>query len=649
MNSIEIKTTNQSIKSHLQKIKPEQALSEYIWNGFDANATTIKIFTNNDLMGGFESIQIIDNGDGINYEELPETFNLFLDSKKKENSSMTIRGEKGRGRLTFFKFCECATWKTWSNQKLFEINIKSSTLNRYNPQEISEIKQQDSGTEVTFRSNLIDFEYFKNTIVPYIQNEFSWLLLAYENFNISINGEPLKIAGHLKSLDEKVFNNETFNIKSTLWDEKPTTEKSRIYFLNSSNIIVYKVPSGFNNKNFYCSSYVRSDWFDNFDSDVDMFTNEKNPNSDTFIEIERFAKNKLDEEYIKRRVDAANSLIEQYTQDGIFPKMTGDNTALNHFHRDQLIVTIKTIFEAEPKVFSNLNIPQKKILIKLIDRIVQSNKVSDLFNVLEGVISLSDESILKMSSLLERTSLENITKTVEYISDRLKIINYFSQIIYDHKKFALEVPHIQKVIENNLWLFGEQYHLLTSEEDKFDQALRNLNVFRDGTTHFNKLTHPDKNKEMDIFAAQRGFKVDDEGKEYYHNIVIELKRPSIKLTDKELDQIKTYKNIIDAEPQFDTESSVWDFILVGNEISNSSHTASNLKAELKSNKIHSEQGLILKDGKIRIYIKTWKQILNDFELRYNELSEKLKLKELEIIKNSPNELTKSIDEINNGG
>ncbi|HFC9432926.1 TPA: hypothetical protein AB5E11_003589, partial [Vibrio cholerae] len=159
---------------------------------------------------------------------------------------------------------------------------------------------------------------------------------------------------------------------------------------------------------------------------------------------------------------------------------------------------------------------------------------------------MTEDDMCRISNLLQRTSLENITKTVEHIRDRLDIIQNFKSLIYQHQRFALEVPHIQKCIESNLWLFGEKYHLLTSEEDKFEQALINLLEFHKKDNYYDKepIVHPDKNKEMDLFIAQKGFRVGDDDKKYFHHVVIELKRPSIKLGDKELQQIKTYKNVI---------------------------------------------------------------------------------------------------------
>ncbi|MCU8057610.1 ATP-binding protein [Shewanella sp. SM34] len=644
-----LKTTDHSIKSQLTGLKPEQALCEYIWNGFDANATEISVKIEINPMQGISSITISDNGDGIDIDDLENTLDLFLDSKKKNVSKPTTRGKKGRGRFSFIKFCEQATWNTYDGKNAFDFTIDSGRLSQYEPEATAYTKDKSKGTTVTFvHIKGIDFNYFNDVVVPYLKNEFTWLLVSNEKLEFMINGLPLVHSSYHSVPAIEAIEDSVFDLNSVIWDSKQNSEKSLIYFINSTQEIVHKELSELNLKGFFCSAYVRSDWFDDFGGNSDLLSGDKHTESDVFVQILANAKSRMRQEYIKFRNSAADSLIEQYLAEGVFPEMKGDNVVLNEFHREQLISTIKTIYEAEPSVFSKqLNKSQKKILIKLLDRIVQSNRLSELFDVLDGVVSLTEDDMCRISNLLQRTSLENITKTVEHIRDRLDIIQNFKSLIYQHQRFALEVPHIQKCIESNLWLFGEKYHLLTSEEDKFEHALRNLLEFHKRDNYYNKkpIVHPDKDKEMDLFIAQKGFRVGDDDKKYFHHVVIELKRPSIKLGDKELQQIKTYKNVIANEPQFQDENSLWDFVLIGNEISESKITAADLRSDLESNKIHGEPGLVQKTGNYRIIVKTWKQILNEFELRYNDISNRLSLQELEIVSETPEQLTGDIKKL----
>lgn len=645
------KNSEWSIKSQLEKLTQENAISEYIWNAFDAGASSISITTSPNLLGGLTSIEITDNGDGIIYGEIEETFGQFLDSKKKARRTPITRGHKGKGRFSFYKFSDRARWRSWSNKKEFTLSIVSSHLNEYEYTDLTECSEKTTGTTVIFSPTSITEDYFNSTVISHLQNDTSWLLVAKPDFQILINGQTINPIDYSSQIIKTEFDKNDFSIKTLIWGSKPVVEKSYIYYIDSKGTVVHKELSDMNKKGFDCSAYVTSAWFDDFSLQNDLLTqSDKNIDSDAFKYISLKVKGQLREEYRQFKNNAADQLIQQYLNEGIFPEYKGQNRMLNEFKRNQLIETIKVIYEAEPKLFSDgLNKTQKKILIKLLDRIIETNNLSNLFDILEGIVSLSEEEVTKLSSVIKRSSLSNITRTLSFINDRLDTIDYFKEIIYKYKKDSYEVKHVQKSIENNLWLFGEQYTLIASEEDKFDKALRKYLEKTKGFSkeHYDKhsVQHPDKNKEMDIFAAQKTKRYTESNEEYFHCIVIELKKPSIKLGDKELDQIKLYKNIIAATDEFKDEKTIWDFILVGNDISDSKITAANLASDLKSNKIHGEFGLVQKVDNMRIYVRTWKQILNDYDLRYHDLIDNLKLKELEIADElGPDELTSKIVE-----
>ena len=99
-----LKTTDQSIRSQLSGVKPEQALAEYIWNGFDANATKIEVNTEINKLNSLISMTIQDNGDGIDYDDLENTLDLFLDSKKRISQNLLLEAEKGEAVLPLSNF-----------------------------------------------------------------------------------------------------------------------------------------------------------------------------------------------------------------------------------------------------------------------------------------------------------------------------------------------------------------------------------------------------------------------------------------------------------------------------------------------------------------------------------------------------------------
>lgn len=82
----EVSITTEGIQKNLKNFKPLDALCEYIWNGFDAQANKIEIKLHTNQLRLIDKISIIDNGTGIAYEELGNKFKPFNDSKKAGNS-----------------------------------------------------------------------------------------------------------------------------------------------------------------------------------------------------------------------------------------------------------------------------------------------------------------------------------------------------------------------------------------------------------------------------------------------------------------------------------------------------------------------------------------------------------------------------------
>ena len=67
MKTNEVILTSKSIQHILKGYNPEKAISEYIWNGFDANATEVDINIKyaNEKFGLADSIEIVDDDSAV--------------------------------------------------------------------------------------------------------------------------------------------------------------------------------------------------------------------------------------------------------------------------------------------------------------------------------------------------------------------------------------------------------------------------------------------------------------------------------------------------------------------------------------------------------------------------------------------------------
>lgn len=98
-----IQITVPGIKKALSRYDARQAIAEYIWNGFDAQATCVEISYHSNELGGLSSLTITDNGYGIPREKLNTKFVPFYESEKLSDQNTekiqnsAIHGKNGVG------------------------------------------------------------------------------------------------------------------------------------------------------------------------------------------------------------------------------------------------------------------------------------------------------------------------------------------------------------------------------------------------------------------------------------------------------------------------------------------------------------------------------------------------------------------------
>ena len=646
--SIELSSTG--VRRMLNKYTPERALAEYIWNSFDAKATTVCV---NYEVGSQEldtitSISVSDNGKGICYDELQFKFKPILESQKRlaSDEGDLVRGKNGYGRLTFFKFATYAQWNTRyldKDGKTYEYNIKiaSDNLTKYTTSEKIET-QVEHGTSVTFTE--IDAEmssnYVESKIKPFLRAEFAWFLELNSSFKIVINNEVLDYKSIIE--DRQAFHINIqgieFDCKYLRWNVKPNDEYSRFYFLNEALDVRGTKTTLLNKKGdgFWHSIVVINNFFE--DKMLECFSGktispslfEDKDARDIFDDLLSKLNDFLKKERRPFLRKQANKLLGNYYKDGVFP--TFGDSVWEEKRKEELEELVINLYEVEPRVFIKLNKEQQQIFLRLLNLIMDSSERENLFKIIGEVVDLEPTDRKEFAKLLKTSRLKYIISTIKLIQDRILVIEDLKKLVFEHELKAGEVKHLQKCIENHYWIFGEEYRMICAEEVKFEEALNKYIYFLRGVSEKKFIQHPDKYKEMDLFLA---------GKEYRdggpHNLVVEIKNPTTikKLTNKEYGQIEKYIDVIMKQDCFNDNREQWNFYLIGQDYDDI----------VERKIIKKETGLCIDDGNCKLYVKKWSQIINDIELRHKYLLEKLKLERQDL--SNANTLDEVMDELSN--
>lgn len=652
-----------------------KAISEYIWNGFDAEASVIDIYFSANEIGILSEFVIADNGKGISFNTIDETFGYFLDSHKTKSfdNNRFVKGKKGKGRFSFHQFCNLANWNTTyfdnENQKFLNYNIEivSSNLDDYKTSD-SIIAGSSTGTTVRFESftNLTGDLLDSTEFISFLESEFGWFLYLNKNksFAINVNKIPIdynnvieKIVEHPLDMDGNIF-----DISFILWKNK-INERYYYYFLDNQLYEKGREHTKFNNKteDFFHSVYVISNYFDEFsrtENDGISLGFEKNQSDPVYKKLLMFLNRIVsDEEKNFIRNKKAEKLIEDYRKNNVFPKFR--NNEYDNLRKRDLEIVVKELYCINPKIFQNLRIPQQKTIVGFLNLLLDSEQRENILQILEGIVEISDDEREELAKVLFKTKISNITALVKLLEKRKNTINTIQRLVFDLEKFTNERDHIQVLVENNYWLFGEQYHLV-SADDNFEKTLNNYLYFleqeekiklddedKDAEVLLKKknerkreiIESKDKLKRPDIFICRKNASsvfTDEE-----ENIIVELKRPSVILTKLQYDQIENYIRFIVKEPKFNSDLRKWKLILIGKEVDDY------IKDQYESHKNKGKRFLVQAVKNYEIYAYTWDDIVKIFDHRHQFLLEKIGYKddflnEIEPVKNNPLELVKKV-------
>lgn len=618
------------------------AIAELIWNGFDARAKNISIDFNTNAIDTIDEITITDDGDGINLSTIEQTFGNFNDSIKKysfQKFTSSVRGNKGKGRFSFKVFSGQGKWKTVykdnGNYFYFEIIIRKNAKDYYEVGNKSISKVKKTGTTVILNElfEVTAYSFSCNEFYDYLAQEFGWFLFLNreKKYSIQINNSLLEYK-HIIAEDETIIlpikdaseKTHSFKITYIRWSQS-IGDRFYFYFLNSHQNELFKELTSYNNNaiNFYHSVFVESDYFDSFTPSDNDFSNslfDETRSSGVFKALQGHLKQLIKQ---KQRQfiygEAAEKLILGFEKNGV---IKFKNNKYEQARKNDLINVVKGLYCLEPKIFQGLNKEQQKVSVGLINLLLDTDERENIIEIIGEIVNLTSDDRVELLNILKKTSLNKIAKTINLIETRFKVIELLKHLVFDLSKFTNERDHIQKAIEENYWIFGEQYHLVSANEG-FDVLLKKyLDLIEDLEAQDNKkakIKSVESNRRPDVFVCRKHSVPDYNDSQYLmdENLIVELKRPNVPIGKDQLRQIEDYLDIIINEEQFNSKKRFWKFFLVGNKID------SHIEQQYESEKNKGKRFLVKALNNFEIYVYTWDDIFTMFSLRHKFLVDNL--------------------------
>lgn len=624
---IPINVKRDHIEALISTKRPIAALIELVWNGLDADATTISIRFDKNTMEGLSAIRVQDNGSGIPYEKANDFFGSLGGSwksqKHKTPNGRNLHGKSGKGRFKAFALGTLVEWNTTSkqNEKFVDYKIigTSTDLETFEVTDTTPSRNSNTGTEVTISNIDSDFSNLTGEQAPieiakYLAvylSEYPGIIIDYDGTQVDPRAAQERIEN--VSLQEILLSNgKKISPKLTIieWKQK---EDRILHLCESKGISLHQVPITLKAPGYNFSAYLKTDYFKELDKTGQLDMEELNPDVQALIKA---ANDEMKRYFRRRSAEDTASLVQTWKEEKIYPYEGAPLDKVEEAER-QVFDVVAINLNDYLQDFNESAPTNKKFTFNLIKQALRSNPES-LQRIFEDVLKLPKDQQNDLAELLEKTTLPAIIRSAKIVANRLDFLKGLEQLIFgkESKQKLLERDQLHKILEKETWLFGENFHL-TITDSSLDEVLKK---------HLEKLGERNDPKQgpvlredgtsgrIDLMLARSIPQSNPQEQEY---LVVELKRPSKKIDTEVLGQIKSYAFAVAQDERFRDTKTRWVFWAVSNEITND--------ARREARQQGKPEGMVHDDSEQRltIWAKSWGQIIQEAKARHEYFHQQL--------------------------
>lgn len=307
-----------------------------------------------------------------------------------------------------------------------------------------------------------------------------------------------------------------------------------------------------------------------------------------------------------RRAERRRELVESWKANQSYPFEGEPQTEEERVERATFDVVATAARRHIPR-----NKNQERLTLGLLKDTLQRNPegVKTLLGQYAGLTEAEEE---ELQDLLVRTPLSRLIRATSHVTDRLDFLSALRVMVFDPESKGLvkERDNLHRVLERESWVFGEQFHMMSSEIGLTNALRHHLRLLGREDTPVTPVTKVDGTQgRLDLM-----FSVAAKEQDRNRHLVVELKAPHVVAGSKEAAQIKDYARAIVEDPQFAGTHTVWDFMLVVNDYDRG--------VQKDINQVGRPRG-ILDESEIdpdspvsyRVWVRRWSEVLESADKR----------------------------------
>lgn len=609
---------------HLQRlagVSPVQAVSELIWNGLDADATNVSVDWSENQLGGLSAIRISDNGTGLPLSEARDAFGSLGGSVKRRGTRTTkggrlLHGAEGKGRFRAFALGGRVTWtsRTQGADRLEEYTIQG----RIEDPGVFEIGDSAASSAKT-TGMVVEIDNIQKdhpsltdpSATQKFTEEFALYLRRYPTVSV-------RVAGHLldpKSVEEQVAeytlpsleveDGKIVSAVLTIIEWKVKTGRS-LSLCDENGFTLHQTKPGIQAPGFEnFTAYLKSDYLRVLNEGGLLVLDEMHPGLEKLLEA---AKGVIREHFRRRGAEKAGELVEAWKREEIYPYEGDPKSAVERIEREVFDVVALNVSSYSPD-FEASDARSRRLAFRLLKQAVESSPAA-VQEILQDVLQLPLELQSDLAELIKRTPLARIIKASKVVADRLDFLAGLEQLVFDEpsRSTLLERRQLHRILEQETWIFGEEFNLSGSEltlTNVLRKHLASLDIeLSDDAAPVT--TENGKSGRVDLLFGRVVPQPKEDEREY---LVVELKRPIQKLDDDAVLQVKRYARALASDERFASTKTRWVFYLVGNEMAD--------PVWQEARQPNRTEGILFEDPdkRYRIWSRTWSEVIRGAKAR----------------------------------
>ncbi len=614
-------------QDHIEKVvrtsDPLKGISEFVWNGFDAQATTVKVDLRRTPLGGVDEIIISDNGTGITQERADTDFAQLGESWKRaaRSSGRAFHGKEGRGRLRFFSLADRCNW---ASQYRDDIGLKKLSITiAANALEAAEITEPvpvegDTGTSVSLHPLKAGLDWLTTVAAKQAFGAiFAQYLRLYPEVSLFYDGEridPASVIGHTAEfpLGAIVGPSRTISdVRVEIVEWSTPMESRRIHFCGANGVVLGSQPARITAPDFSFSVYATSEFFVELAAD-NLLELDDLTDGDFSAVLERVRDVSADH-FRKRSAERAGGLIDELKKAGAYPYEHEPNNEVERREREVFDIATHAVSNYS-RDFRRADTSVKRMTLTLLREALRHNPEA-LTEILHAVVGLPKEKQNQFSSLLQRTQLSNIITASSLIADRVAFLQTLKEAVFDDhwRKVIRERGGLDVLIRDHTWIFGEEFHIALQEVG-LTRVMQRVAEAAGKKAPKRVLKDDGKTGRLDSFLGRI---IPGPHQARHEYLIIELKRPSVNASRQHLDQITDYARTLVTQPDYANTDTRWSFFLVVGDY--------DAAVEELVTQEHREPGLAVDKSNYRVWVKRWSEIIRDAEARLQFIQDKLKV------------------------